>query len=142
MLHQMAHDSVSYRQVGRFVSIAALALLALVAACGICVAAEKDEKKQTALDLDSFFETDKLRRFNYEGRSDFEPRNAFLPLAGIFYGDIKGFANRISRRPMPPDQMQLLLYASAPESFAMQGKGFHGEKGWVLYVIDLFHPTP
>jgi hypothetical protein len=101
-----------------------------------------DEKKQTALDLDSFFETDKLRRFNYEGRGDFEPRNVFLPLAGIFYGDIKGFANRISRRPMPPDQMQLLLYASAPESFAMQGKGFHGEKGWVLYVIDLFRPTP
>ena len=43
---------------------------------------------------------------------------------------------------MPPDQMQLLLYASAAQSFEMQGKGFHGEKGWVLYVIDLIRPTP
>jgi hypothetical protein len=101
-----------------------------------------DDKTMPALDLDTFFEHEKLQRFNYEGRGNFEPRNVSTLLMGTFYGDVKGFSNRVSRRAMPPDQMQLLLFASAPDSFAMQGKGFHGEKGWVLYVVDLFRPTP
>lgn len=101
-----------------------------------------DEKSAVAMDADTFFVREKLQRSMYEVRGNFEPPSLFMPLAASFYGDVKGFPNRVSRRRMPPDQMQLLLYASAPQSFEMQGKGFHGEKGWVLYIIDLFRPTP
>jgi ABC-2 type transport system ATP-binding protein len=90
----------------------------------------------------TFFSPERLRHFNTERGGSFDPKETFIPLAATFFGDVKGISDRISARPLPSDQIQLLIFAKAPASFAMQGKGFHGEEGWVLYVINLFRQSP
>ena len=65
----------------------------------------------------------------------------FLPLMASALGGVEGMPNRISARDLPPDQLQLFIYAPVPAGFHMQGKGFSREKGWVLYVQDVFKPN-
>jgi hypothetical protein len=48
----------------------------------------------------------------------------------------------ISRGPEPEDQLQLFVFARAPESFHLQGQGFRSEIGYVLYVQTVFKPSP
>jgi hypothetical protein len=99
-----------------------------------------EKQLSSAISINDFFSAERLRHFNTERGDTFDPKDTFMPLAATFFGDVKGISDRISARPLPSDQMQLLLFAKAPASFAMQGKGFQGEKGWVLYVINLFQP--
>jgi hypothetical protein len=97
-----------------------------------------------ALDFDSFFQ-------QAQGSSHFNPYTwsanglksdeAFRPLVANFIGNVDGVQHRFSERLLPVDQLQLYVYAKAPESFAMKGKGFRGEKGWVLYVQDVFRES-
>lgn len=47
---------------------------------------------------------------------------------------------QITERPLPANQLQLLIAAPSPPSFHMQGKGFGHENGMVLYVQDIFQP--
>ncbi len=91
--------------------------------------------------VEEYFSREELQSFTIDRRGEFDPKTAFIPLAAVYYGDVKGLPNRVSRRPFADDQAQVLIWAKAPESFAMQGKGFRGEKGWVLYVIDVFRPA-
>ena len=46
----------------------------------------------------------------------------------------------IPERPLPANQLQLLIAAPAPPGFHMQGQGFGHENGVVLYVQDIFQP--
>ena len=46
----------------------------------------------------------------------------------------------IPERPLPSNQLRLLIAAPAPPGFHMQGKGFAHENGVVLYVQDVFQP--
>jgi len=101
-----------------------------------------DKKSNSAPSVDDLFSPERLRHFNTERGGSFDPKETFIPLAATFFGDVKGISDRISARPLPSDQIQLLIFAKAPASFAMQGKGFHGEEGWVLYVINLFRAEP
>jgi hypothetical protein len=98
--------------------------------------------KDGARPLSEFFSDTALQRFGFDGRRSFVARDVFVPLTAMHYGDLKGLPNRVSRRPFPADHMQVLLWADAPESFAMRGKGFHDEEGWVLYVLNVFRPQP
>jgi len=101
-----------------------------------------NQKISSATDVESYFDQTTLQQFSYESRANFKPKTAFVPLLATFFGDVKGLQKRISRRPLPAGQAQLFVYAKAPDSFAMQGKGFHSEEGWDLYVIDIFRPNP
>jgi hypothetical protein len=67
--------------------------------------------------------------------------NLFLPLVASALGGVEGMPNRSPARDLPRDQLQLFIYAPVPAGFHMQGKGFRHEKGWVLYVQDVFKPT-
>ena len=49
-------------------------------------------------------------------------------------------SKQIAHPPRPGDRLRLYIFAKAPESFRMQGKGFGRENGCVLYVQDVFKP--
>ncbi|MES2569286.1 MAG: hypothetical protein V4710_04430, partial [Verrucomicrobiota bacterium] len=44
----------------------------------------------------------------------------------------------IPGRPIAPDQLQLFIFARVPEGFRLQGGDFKVERGWVLYVRNVF----
>ena len=81
--------------------------------------------------------------FNYYGNSKATPAERLrevLPLLqarALGAGDI---TPQISQRPLPANQLQLLIAAPAPAGFQMQGQGFGHENGVVLYVQDIFQP--
>jgi hypothetical protein len=91
-------------------------------------------------DIDSFFGSEGRHPFNaYEwNNSGLKFDVAFRPLLATFLADVNGVQHRFSMRPLAVDQLQLYVYAKAPASFAMKGRGFNGEKGWVLFVQDVF----
>lgn len=93
--------------------------------------------------VESFFDSEKTNTFNaYEwNNAGLKFDVAFRPLLANFLSDVEGVQHRFSLRPLKADQLQLYVYAKAPESFAMKGKGFRGEKGWVLFVQDVFRET-
>lgn len=66
--------------------------------------------------------------------------NLDIPLMALAIGGVEGLPNRVPARDLPRDQLQLLIYAPEPAGFHLQGKGFSREKGWVLYVQDVFKP--
>jgi len=93
-----------------------------------------------ALSADSFFNPNKSNPFNtYEWTGNgLKPDDTFRPLLANFLGDVSGLQYQYSTRTLRSDHLQLFVFAKAPETFAMKGKGFRGEKGWVLYVQDVF----
>jgi hypothetical protein len=97
-------------------------------------------RKENAMSVDSFFSQDHSRVFNaYEwNNSGLRFDIASRPLLATFFGDVNGVQYRYTMRELAADQLQLYVYAKAPESFAMKGKGFRSEVGWVLYVQDVF----
>lgn len=99
--------------------------------------------QEAGVNLDKFFETDANRGFNaYQwNNAGLQYDVAFRPLLANYLSDLGGVQNRFSRRPLSSDQIQLYVYAKAPESFAMKGKGFRGESSWVLFVQDVFRET-
>lgn len=50
------------------------------------------------------------------------------------------FQQQIAHPPRPGNRFRLYIFAKAPASFHMQGKGFVRENGCVLYVKDVFKP--
>ena len=52
------------------------------------------------------------------------------------------FSQNIHRGPQPPDQLQLFIFAKAPDSFHLEGQGFGHETGYVLYVQEILKPSP
>jgi hypothetical protein len=93
-----------------------------------------------ALSAESFFNLNQSNPFNtYDWIGDgLKADNAFRPLVANFLGDVNGLQYQYSTRALRSDHLQLFVFAKAPETFAMKGKGFRGEKGWVLYVQDVF----
>ena len=90
-----------------------------------------------------FFTDEKLqalRQLEWNTRT-FDPTTAASPLLALFLGDLKALPNALTPRPLSPDHLQLFLFAEAPDSFAMKGKGFDRGHGHVLYVIDVFRPA-
>jgi len=90
----------------------------------------------------SLFDDEKLhflRQFQWAHRN-FDPQTANLPLLAYSLRDVAAFPHSLNPRALPPDQLQVFVFAQAPESFAMKGKGFDGGKGHVLYILDVFRP--
>lgn len=93
--------------------------------------------------VDSFFNPESSNSFNaYEwSGAGLKADEVFRPLLANYLGDVNGVQQRFSMRPLAKDHAQLYVYTKAPESFAMKGKGFRGEKGWVLFVQDIFRDS-
>jgi hypothetical protein len=68
-------------------------------------------------------------------------QSILLPLMANALGGVEGVPHYISARDLSGDQIQLFIYAPVPAGFHLQGKGFSQEKGWVLYVQDVFKPN-
>lgn len=67
---------------------------------------------------------------------------AALPLLYLRALDgLNFFSQGIDRGPQPADQLQLFVFTKSPETFALQGKGFGGETGYVLYVQTVLNPA-
>ncbi len=70
-----------------------------------------------------------------------ENLRAALPLLYLRALDGRDFFNQgIDRGPQPADQLQLFIFTKSPEGFRLQGKGFGGETGYVLYVQEVLKP--
>jgi hypothetical protein len=66
---------------------------------------------------------------------------AALPLLYLHAMDGRDYFNQgIDRGPQPADQLQLYIFAKAPEGFRLQGEGFGRETGYVLYVQEVLKP--
>jgi hypothetical protein len=89
--------------------------------------------------VESYFSTENTATFNsYEWNNvGLKYDDAFRPLLANFLSDVNGVQHRFTSRPLAADQLQLFVYAKAPESFALKGKGFRGQKGWVFFVQDI-----
>jgi len=71
---------------------------------------------------------------------DSDAFNELMPLLKARALKVPGlFPNLVSTLSHHAD-LQLLIVAPAPPSFQLQGEGFTHEKGWVLYVQDVFKP--
>lgn len=93
--------------------------------------------------IDVFFTQESANTFNARewNNAGLKFDAAFRPLLANCLGNVNGVQHRFTARPLSSDQLQLFVYAKAPESFAMKGKSFRGEKGWVLFVQDIFRET-
>ncbi|MGB8170959.1 MAG: hypothetical protein WCF18_25880, partial [Chthoniobacteraceae bacterium] len=70
-----------------------------------------------------------------------ENLRATLPLLYLRALDGRDFFSQgIDRGPQPADQLQLFIFMKSPESFRLQGEGFGGETGYVLYVQEVWKP--
>ncbi len=96
--------------------------------------------------IGDLFEVNKLRpltnNFTYGGNNTqpAERLREVLPLLQARALGTDAITPRIPERPLPANQLQLLIAAPAPPGFHMQGKGFGHENGMVLYVQDIFQP--
>ena len=103
----------------------------------------------------AFFTEETFTRFNasgYAGRAYFGSEeqndnrdtlwmeNAGKILIARALGTIEGLPNVITAPALPPDQIQLFLYAPLPDSFRVQDPRFHDQQGRVLYLQDLIKP--
>ena len=81
--------------------------------------------------------------FNYYGNNNNTPAarlREVLPLLQAHALGAGEITPQITERPLPTNQLQLLIAAPAPAGFYMQGQGFGHENGVVLYVQDIFQP--
>jgi len=79
-------------------------------------------------------------RYNDWDSKKWEVSNVFRPLVARYLGDVRGMETSILSRPLGPTHAQAFIWAKAPDSFNLKAKGFGGEKGWALFVIDVFAP--
>ena len=101
------------------------------------------ERKARAPQSESdVFKNDKLMAINMVQYGDrtLDMQTVLLPLMASVLG-VEGFPNRTPARALPRDQLQLFIYAPVPAGFHLLGKKFTREKGWVLYVQDVFKPN-
>ena len=99
------------------------------------------------LPIRDFFNREKLQPltygFNYYGNSKATPAERLREVLPLLQARALGAGEitpQITERPLPANQLQLLIAAPAPAGFFMQGKGFGHENGVVLYVQDIFQP--
>ena len=100
--------------------------------------------------IEQFLSRDKLQPLVYGGyynNHDDKPADeqlrSLLPLLQArALGGTAMFYEYVTQPVLPADQVQLLIFARAPEGFRMRGQGFDRENGHVLYVQDVFSPTP
>ena len=95
--------------------------------------------------IDERFSDANVRPLTYRNFSPNETRDAVGELRALrpllearAIGGGAAFRQSIGERPQPEDQVQLWIFAAAPEGFHMRGKGFTKENGCVLYVQDVF----
>jgi hypothetical protein len=90
-----------------------------------------------------FFDPSHLAQFNQYGWSSerFEPEHAFRTLVGLYSGDVAGFENRFTAWPRHEDHFEVFILSKAPPEFALKGKNFAPENGWVITVHDVFGET-
>ena len=103
----------------------------------------------------SFFSEQTFTRFNASGNlgrryfGSEEPDenrdliwmdNAGKVLVARALGTIEGLPNVTTGPALPPDQIQLFLYAPLPDGFRVQDSRFPDQQGRVLYMQDLFIP--
>ncbi|MEQ1862682.1 MAG: hypothetical protein ABMA13_22405 [Chthoniobacteraceae bacterium] len=101
-----------------------------------------DSKGGLVAPEDHWFSDNELRalqQFEWTNRM-FDPKSASTPLFARSLGGVKAMPHALTPRPLSPDHLQIFLFAEAPASFAMKGKGFDRGRGHVLYVIDVFRP--
>ena len=100
----------------------------------------------TSESLDEFFKRDKLQQltygYNYNNDSTTPAARLreVLPLLQARALGVGEITPQIPERPLPDNQLRLLIAAPAPPGFQMQGQGFGHENGVVLYVQDIFQP--
>ena len=100
--------------------------------------------------IEYFISRDKLQPLVYGGfgnshndKPTDEQLRSLLPLLHArALGGTAEFYEYLTQPVLPADQVQLLIFARAPEGFRMRGEGFARETGYVLYVQDVFSPTP
>ncbi len=80
---------------------------------------------------------------NYGQNQDFAPTarlRELIPLLQARALGVSAITPHLPERPLPANQLQLFIAASAPPGFHMQGQGFAHENGVVLYVQNVFQP--
>jgi hypothetical protein len=87
-----------------------------------------------------FFASDHLNAFNQHAwNSDaFDPVRVFRVVLGMYAGNVAGYEGHITAWPRQADQLEVFILSKAPAEFAMDGKGFTSENGWVISVHDVF----
>jgi len=103
------------------------------------------ELSGSATELSAYFSRDKLsplafhNQFNRDQNRD--GHRALMPLlAARALSAPEVFLQTVVEPPTPADQLQLGIIAPAPVSFHLRGPGFDRERGWVLYVQEIFKP--
>jgi hypothetical protein len=95
--------------------------------------------------LSDYFSREKLSplAFNHQFARQQNPdaHRMLMPLlAARALGAQEVFQQAVIEAPRPADRLQLCIVAPAPASFHLRGPGFSRERGWVLYVQDVFKP--
>ena len=75
-----------------------------------------------------------------EKQTDDSLRDAGKLLIARALGTVEGLQHLVTSAPLPADQVQLFLYAPLPDGFRVQDSRFGSQKGFVLYVQDVFKP--
>ena len=75
-----------------------------------------------------------------EKQTDDSLRDAGKLLIARALGTVEGLQHLVTSAPPPADQVQLFLYAPLPDGFRVQDPRFGSQKGFVLYVQDVFKP--
>ena len=103
----------------------------------------------------AFFTDETFTRFNASGYADRiyfgqkEPtenrdliwmENAGKIMIARALGTVEGLPNIITAPALPPDQIELFLYAPLPDGFRVQDSRFPDQQGRVLYMQDLIKP--
>ncbi len=108
---------------------------------------DRYEMKASGVTIGDMFAREKLQPltygYNYYGTNKTAPSERLremLPLLRARALGVGEITPQITERPLPSNQLQLLIAAPAPAGFFMQGKGFGHENGVVLYVQDIFQP--
>jgi hypothetical protein len=96
------------------------------------------------LTLKDYFSGEKIRPHSYgQGFGKNEGPDAHCTLMPLLAAQVLNapeiFQQTVSE-PANRADLQLLVVAPAPASFRLQGRGFDRERGWVLYVQDVFKP--
>ncbi len=89
-----------------------------------------------AQDLNATFDSDE------SGKKDQGLKRSMRAFIARDLGGEDRLPQVISARPLAADQVQLFVFARAPEGFRLKGGDFKSEDGYVLYVQDIFRPNP
>ncbi len=100
---------------------------------------------QPAVTMNDYFSRQKmssLANFNHFGQQESPDghRDLIPLLAARALGAPEVFPQTVTETPRANEPWRLCIVAPAPEGFRLRGPGFNHERGWVLYVQDVFQP--